>query len=285
MKLEIIHDTEYLYSDDIFLHSQWLRLTPRDSQRQQTEYFHIDLDPVPAQSNVVQGFDGSLAHHLTFQGHTRHFRVKTTSILTTKPANAAVHLYPYEVYRIPFAYNNLERQLLEPFIYIEECPRLIRIFAENILYEANYQTLPFLYKLMLNLSQQISKEYREFGWPHPPVETLQKGAGSCRDIAVLFMTCCRYLGLAARFVSGYIFEELRSEDSELHAWVEVYLPGAGWCGYDPTYGLLAGEGHVDICASAFPELCAPLEGNFSGKASQTLHAKVTIRRLDKVAQS
>ncbi len=279
MQLEIVHTTEYFYSEEVWLHPQWLRLTPRHSQRQRLSDFLLEIDPAPVQSNLVQSFEGSMAHHVMFQGPTRHLRVKTTSTLSTMTAMAAMHLYPFEVAKIPFAYNTLEQQLLSPFINSEGCPRIIRIFAENILSEANYQTLPFLYLLMTTLSNQITKEYREVGWPYPPDETLKKGAGSCRDIAMLFMECTRYVGLASRFVSGYIFDQGRVENSELHAWVEVYLPGAGWCGYDPTYGLMAGEKHVDICASAFPQLCAPLEGNFTGTASQILSAEVIIRKI------
>lgn len=280
MKLEITHKTQYRYDMPVFLHPQWVRLNPRHSQRQEVCEFILNIDPAPVQINMIQGFEGSLAHHVTFQNTTSNFIIQAKSVLVTKPATATLHLYPYETTRIPFGYSSLEERLLEPFLHIEECPRLIRIFAENVLQEAGNQTLPFLFLLTRSLANQIQKEYREFGWPYAPEETLRNGRGSCRDTAVLFIACARYIGIAARFVSGYIFDEFRTDHSELHAWVEVYLPGAGWYGYDPSYGLLAGEGHVDICASAFPQLCAPIEGSFTGAANQSLAATVTIKRLD-----
>ncbi len=279
MRLQITHNTEYLYTDSISLNPHMLRLMPRHSQRQRLMDFALHIDPAPVQNTLIQGFEGSLAHHLFFSGHTNHLAIKTVSELSTLPSTSIFSLYPQDAYTLPLTYSDLEKELLEPFLQHHDYPRSIRTFAEDVL-EANHrQTLTFLHQLTYVLSRQITKEYREFGWPFQPHETLQRGAGSCRDIAVLFMACVRYAGLASRFVSGYFFDEFRAQNSELHAWVEVFLPGAGWCGYDPTYGIVAGEGHVDICASAFPQLCAPLEGTFIGSAQQRLHSTVEIRKL------
>ncbi len=279
MKLSITHTSEYRYSNPIRLQPHWMRLIPRHSQRQTVEAYKLEVDPLPSECYLVQGFEGSLLHHAIFEGDTTHMLIKSKSTLTTHASPLNLHLYPHASSHIPFAYSQLEIQLLKSFLDIEDCPRMIRMFTENVQYIAEQDTLMFLMELTKILSNQIIKEYREFGWPYPPSDTLKRGIGSCRDIAVLFIACARYAGIAARFVSGYIFDEERAENSELHAWVEVYLPGAGWWGYDPTYGVMAGEYHVDISASAFPELCAPIEGSFAGYAEQQLTASVVIQRL------
>jgi transglutaminase-like putative cysteine protease len=280
MRLHIIHTTEYFYTDAVALNPHLLRLMPRHSQRQRLLDFDLSVDPAPVQNTLIQGFEGSLAHHLFFSGLTSHLAIRTNSELNTLPSTSIFSLYPQEAYSLPLNYSPFEKELLTPFLQDHDYQRSIRTFTEDVLEANNRQTLPFLHQLTYQLSRQITKEYREFGWPFQPHETLQRGSGSCRDIALLFMACVRYSGLAARFVSGYYFDEVRALNSELHAWVEVFLPGAGWCGYDPTYGVVAGEGHVDICASAFPQLCSPLEGTFIGSAQQRLHSSVEIHRLE-----
>jgi transglutaminase-like putative cysteine protease len=276
MKLEIIHHTRYKYSWPVTLQPQFLRLLPRQSQHQSVDEFFLEVHPAPVHQRLVQGFEGSICHHLIFQGQTTEFSITATSILETRPALVLPWIYPYSAQHLPFGYSVLEQQLLAPFMESGSYPRRIRQFSDDILQQSHADTAQFLNLLMLSLSEQINKEYREVGWPFPPEETLEKKCGSCRDISVLFMACARYVGLAARFVSGYIYDANRAENSELHAWVEVYLPGSGWVGYDPTYGLFAGENHIDICASAFPQLCAPVEGFFTGTAEQTMEATVRI---------
>jgi transglutaminase-like putative cysteine protease len=101
--------------------------------------------------------------------------------------------------------------------------------------------------------------------------------GSCRDFTVLYMALCRSLGLACRFVSGYHIAESQAE-AELHAWAEVYLPGAGWRGFDPTYGVAVQENHIALSASPYPEFCLPISGHYKGLANSKLETKIQINQ-------
>jgi transglutaminase-like putative cysteine protease len=116
---------------------------------------------------------------------------------------------------------------------------------------------------------------REDGEAYAPDETLRRREGACRDLAWLFVACCREAGLAARFVSGYQAGDPDTKDRYLHAWAEVYLPGGGWSGFDPTLGLAVADQHVVIAAAATPAGAAPVCGSFRGTGA-TAQMKTTI---------
>ena len=117
-----------------------------------------------------------------------------------------------------------------------------------------------------------------------PTDTLEKNSGSCRDFATLFIEACRSWGLAARFVSGYMLcEASEAGGATTHAWAEVYLPGAGWKGFDPTSGILAGSKHVAVAVSRHPEAATPISGSFTGAptAFRCIDVDVKLEQLDK----
>jgi hypothetical protein len=151
-------------------------------------------------------------------------------------------------------------------------------FARAVADGVNSQLLPFLAELSRQLHQQIEVPVREHGDPAPAERTLQERRGACRDVTVLFMACCRSLGIAARFVSGYQQGDGKGGTSYMHAWAEVYIPGGGWRGYDPTHGLAIADSHVALAASARPELAAPTSGSFRGTGvSSRMRTELTIR--------
>jgi len=119
-------------------------------------------------------------------------------------------------------------------------------------------------------------EVREEQGVQTPAETLKKKSGSCRDFATLFIEACRCLGLAARFVSGYMLSGANGLDASTHAWAEVYLPGGGWKGFDPTTGLLPASQHVPIAVSRHPEKAMPVTGSFIG-TGKALGIEVDVR--------
>ena len=117
-----------------------------------------------------------------------------------------------------------------------------------------------------------------------PAETIKKGSGSCRDFATLMLEACRCWGLAARFVSGYMqCEATEAGGASTHAWMEVYLPGAGWKGFDPTSGIMTGAQHVTVGVSRNPENVAPISGSFQGTTNsfQGIQVDVTVVELDR----
>lgn len=119
---------------------------------------------------------------------------------------------------------------------------------------------------------------RPNGDAYEPAVTLKRGQGACRDLTVLFMEACRSVGLSARFVSGYAEGLSTRDDGELHAWAEIYLPGAGWRGFDPTLGLAVADRHVAIAASPIPVGAAPVSGSFrADSATAGLSYEVSVK--------
>jgi transglutaminase-like putative cysteine protease len=138
------------------------------------------------------------------------------------------------------------------------------------------QTYTLLQDLTRYINQTFSYQVREEPGVQSPAQTLASGTGSCRDFAMLFMAAARSLGLAARFVSGYLHDPLSNGPGSTHAWAEVYLPGAGWKGFDPTGGIMVGSDHIPVAVARLPESVPPVAGSFRGAASATLDVGVWV---------
>ena len=132
---------------------------------------------------------------------------------------------------------------------------------------SNQQTLAFLNQLIELIQDRVKYTQRHAGPAWPAGRTLRERIGSCRDLAMLMVTCCRVVGLPARFVSGYQLLDPAPEQYDLHAWAEVYLPGAGWRGFDPSAGSEVNERYVVLATSSKPDLTAAVSGSFSGPAN------------------
>jgi transglutaminase-like putative cysteine protease len=124
--------------------------------------------------------------------------------------------------------------------------------------------VPFLSALSRRIAERCRPAIRLQGDPQPPAFTLREGTGACRDLSVLFIDACRAVGLAARFVSGYYGGPSAADRRYLHAWAEVFLPGAGWRGFDPLQGLAVADRHVAVAAGAQPRDAAPITGTLGG---------------------
>jgi transglutaminase-like putative cysteine protease len=142
------------------------------------------------------------------------------------------------------------------------------------------------YALLDNINKEIVQKFayqmREEPGVQRPAETLDKRSGSCRDFATLFIDACRYFGLAARFVSGYLHcPETVDGHGSTHAWAEVYLPGAGWKGFDNTSGIVVGQDHIAIAVTRHPEDAPPISGSYSGEttAESTMQVKVDVTEV------
>jgi transglutaminase-like putative cysteine protease len=141
-------------------------------------------------------------------------------------------------------------------------------FAQHIAAQASQETIPFLTTLNAAICERSRKVIREEGPPMPPEQTLAERTGSCRDLTVLFNDVCRAVGIPARFVSGYWHAETEREKRHMHAWAEVYLPGGGWRGFDPSYGLAVADEHLAVAASSEPSGAAPITGTFRGTGAE-----------------
>ncbi len=137
-------------------------------------------------------------------------------------------------------------------------------------------TLDLLQQINGNIYQTFRYRRREERGVQSPAETLENNSGSCRDFAALFLEACRCLGFAARFVSGYMFSPEITGRMSMHAWAEVYLPGAGWIGFDPSWGILAASHYVPVAVSRHPEHATPISGTYIGTSRVFLKSVVDL---------
>ncbi len=185
------------------------------------------------------------------------------SKVETNCTNPFNYLLEPWVTTLPFDYPSSLLKQLEPYLrsYSFVPDGLALQLAQDIFAATQGNTLDFLFALNQNIYKDCEYIIRETGKPFPAGITWRRKQGSCRDFVVLFMEVCRAMGIAARFVSGYQEGDRDMSSRDLHAWVEVYLPGAGWRGYDPTLGLVVSDRHIPLAASAIPSYAAAVEGS------------------------
>ncbi len=276
MHLHVRHQSEYTYDVPVALGPQTLYLYPRTYPYQRLLRYDLTIDPVPSQ--VIRNVDveGNVQQVIYFGEPTRHLHVTADIELQSDEFNSFNFvLFPFETQRVPFRYPKAVQDLLQPYLAREGVTSRVEDWAKQVAASAGWQTVPFLIALNSAI-RQFTYQVREEGAPMPPEQTLTERCGSCRDYTTLFMAACRSLGVAARFVSGYLFGNPQQEH-QLHAWAEVYLPGAGWRGFDPTEGSMVVNRHIFLTSTAKPELAAPISGTFSGQAQSTLRSELNFR--------
>ncbi len=273
MHIHVRHESEYTYDVPVALGPQTLYLFPRMYPYQRLLDYELVIDPKPTQTVRNIDVEGNVQQLVYFNHPTNHLSVTVDIQLQSDEFNSFDFvLFPFETERVPFRYPKTELNFLQPYLEREGVSERIESWARQIAAGAGWQTTAFL----MNLSQtirQFTYEIREEGAPFLPEQTLTGRRGSCRDYATLFMAACRSLGIAARFVSGYLFGNPQQEH-QLHAWAEVCLPGAGWRGFDPTEGSVVVNRHIFLTSTAKPELAAPISGTYGGQANSTLQSEI-----------
>jgi uncharacterized protein (DUF2126 family) len=265
------HVTHYTYDRLINLGPQIVRLRPCPHSRTRILSYSLKIGPETHFINWQQDPQSNWLARLVFPEKTREFRIEVDLVAEMSVINPFdFFLEPYAE-KIPFVYEaDAERELAPYLIKLPALP-LFQKYVDSISREP-LRSVDFLVALNARLQQDISYTIRMEPGVQTPEETLTKKSGSCRDTAWLLVQVLRHLGLAARFVSGYLIQltaDVKSLDgpsgpeadfTDLHAWCEVYLPGAGWIGLDPTSGLFAGEGHIPLACTPEPSSAAPVTG-------------------------
>jgi transglutaminase-like putative cysteine protease len=274
LRWTIRHNTRYRYSAPVFLEPHSLRLTPATDAAQRLLNFQLWLTPEPAGRTANVDVEDNGVVRVWFEAATSELSIAVTSTVETLRSNPFDYLWDGPK-TMPLRYGEEARELLLPY----GSDRLlgeVGELADTAAVEAGGDAQAFPALLAASIHTACRQVHREEGKPRPAAETLKLGEGSCRDLAQLFLEAARSKGFAARFVSGYIADH--EEDSrELHAWVELYLPGGGWRGFDPTTGLATAGQHIVLARSASAAMAAPLSGSFRGSATATLETEVNIQ--------
>ncbi len=254
MRFRIRHTTLYRYERPVTLGRHVFRFHPRQDASLSVDAFELDVYPRPMSFAPVEDAEGNLTHVAEFEGPTHEFRVSFRSAGETRPR--AGSFFPDT--GIPESPSRTE-----PYLRLALHGSAVPDFARGIAASAEGPAPVFLEALNRTLYESLSNVPRFYGDPLDPEETLRERKGSCRDLAVLFIACCRHRGIPARFVSGY-FPADPGDRQHMHAWAEAWLPGRGWRAYDPTQGIEVGPSHIASAAAAEPRDATPIAGFFTG---------------------
>jgi uncharacterized protein (DUF2126 family)/transglutaminase-like putative cysteine protease len=265
------HVTHYRYDKPISLGPQTVRLRPAPHSRTRVLSYSMRVAPAQHFINWQQDPQSNYLARLVFPEKTTEFRIEIDLVVEMAVLNPFDFFLEPEAKDFPFGYDPSLNSELAPFLVKGPLTERFSALLDSIPRESQ-PTIDFLVALNQRLQHDVGYLIRMEPGVQEPEETLAKASGSCRDSAWLLVQLLRHLGLAARFVSGYLIQltpDVKALDgpsgpvadfTDLHAWCEVYLPGAGWIGLDPTSGLLAGEGHVPLACSPEPSSAAPVTG-------------------------
>ncbi|MCX6629295.1 MAG: transglutaminase family protein [Candidatus Solibacter sp.] len=276
MRIAVVHTTRYRYSSPVYLEPHIIRLRPREDASQRLAQWTLDIAPTPLGRTECLDQDGNTVVRAWFDSVTAELALRSQFTLETLRDNPFNYLLTPPDAKLPMQYAVPLCAPLVPYLRDDHSPA-VRNFAQSLADECGWQTLPFLAALNQRLFATTRYVIREAGAPHAAETTLRDHEGSCRDLAVLFCSACRALGLAARFVSGYERDASLQENGDLHAWAEVYLEGAGWTGYDPSRALAVAASHVAVAAASDPLLAAPVSGTYRGAASAKMEFSISMQ--------
>jgi uncharacterized protein (DUF2126 family) len=283
------HVTHYKYDRAIGLGPQTIRLRPAPHTRTPILSYSLKVSPANHFVNWQQDPQGNWLARYVFPEKTSELKIEvdfTAQMTVINPFDFFVEPYADS---FPFQYPDGLKAELAPYLEAAAPGPLLASYLATIPREGA-NTVSFLVDLNGSLAKNIRYIIRMEPGVQTPEETLAAGAGSCRDTAWLLIQILRQLGLAARFVSGYLIQlrpdidpvegprEVENDFTDLHAWAEVYLPGAGWIGFDATSGMLAGEGHVPVAATPHYRSAAPVSGN-AGFANVDFSFEMSVKRI------
>lgn len=295
IRVALHHKTEYLYDRSVNLSPHVVRLRPAPHCRTPIVSYSLKIEPAEHFMNWQQDPYSNFLARLVFNKPTRKLKVEVDLVVEMEPINPFDFFIEDDASKYPFKYEGQLAKELVPFLETREATPALMQLVESVR-KKDIVTLDYLVELNQVLQKRVGYVIRMEPGIQSCEETLTKSTGSCRDSAWLFVQVLRHLGLAARFVSGYLIQltaDVPALDgpsgperdfTDLHAWTEVFIPGAGWIGLDPTSGLLAGEGHIPLACTATPSDAAAISG-FIGPADDPDAVSIEIASDMKFAMS
>lgn len=285
VRYQITHRVHYQYEKPVWLSPHVLRMRPRSDGVQQLHHHGIEIDPKPAGITQVLDAEGNaIARCWWSEQFTTALNVTVTSEVSTHCPNPFNYLLEPWAVHLPIDYPTSLHATLEPYYLGTHLgtagnDSVATQLAQEIGQAVEGNTVSFLTELNLHINRHCRYQPRPTGEPWPPWMTWTRKAGTCRDFVVLFIAACQSVGLAARFVSGYEEGDIAYQ-STLHAWAEVYLPGAGWRGYDPTLGVVVSDHHIAVAVGHWPRNTAPVSGSHRGNGgTATLESRVDLQLI------
>lgn len=284
--LEIVHRTRYEYSEPVTLGDHRLMFRPRDSHDLRLLHTGLTIEPTAQVRWIHDPFGNSIAI-ASFEGTTQVLELSST--IQLEHFASPPELAPLEEYArtLPFSYlaedapdlaRYVERHYPDPNA---EVATWTKQFLEG---EGGADTFATLTRLCKGIQETLKYAMRFEIGTQPPATTLESGGGTCRDYALLMMEGARSLGIAARFITGYLYDPvLDAAPGEAtphafpHAWLEVYLPGAGWVEFDPTNGIIGSERLIRVGVGRDPEQAMPIKGTFTGSTDVVVTATVDVQ--------
>jgi transglutaminase-like putative cysteine protease len=280
-RIEITHNTRYEYAEPVAFNTHKLHIRPREGHDIRIESSQLTISPTSQIRWERDIYSNSLAL-VDFLDKSEVLDITSNVVVQHYGAPPLDFGMEESAQSYPFHYNPMEQ--------VDLIPYQMAVFPRD--YQVLQQWMEKIYKPgklvdTINLLESLNKtivtdfEYsvREEPGVQSPLQTMTKGSGSCRDLAALFIESCRVLGLAARFVSGYLLQagaNTNDQHGHTHAWSEVYLPGSGWWGFDATSGLLVAEDHIAVAHHRHPEAIPPVSGSYIGRPGPQPNMSVCV---------
>lgn len=267
MRARVTHSFTYHYSAPVLLGPHRFCLKPRGHGFQRLLDFQVEISPAPGRLYPLVAASGDEILRARFNGAADHFSVRSLCLVETETAPLLRACLEENEPQLPYPVGHLNGDLmgsLEGWLPNGQHDPAAVDVAQEALMGSDQRALRFLQQLVEIIQDRVKYTQRHVGPAWPAGRTLKERVGSCRDLAMLMVESCRCVGLPARFVSGYHLVEPRPKRYDLHAWAEVYLPGAGWRGFDPSGKGIIDDRYITLATSSKPELTAAITGTFSG---------------------